>query len=93
MSNKSSLSELAAFVAKSPLASENEATRQAAMRGLSQNLLAQPVHKKVTDLLGTVLALSARTRRMVQPPVEIDIDVFSPQSHRAVKLMMRRSHD
>ena len=32
----------------------------------------------VGDLLGVVLALSARTRRMVQEPVRIDLDVFAP---------------
>ena len=37
-----------------------------------------PRKRTVGDLLGVVLALSARTRRMVQEPVQIDIDVFAP---------------
>lgn len=90
MSNKSALSELAAFVAKSPLAADDDATRQAAVRALGNNLMAKPMHKKVNDLLAAVIVLSARSRRMVQPGVNIDIDVFSPKSDRAVKLNMRQ---
>ncbi|UXN72684.1 hypothetical protein N8D56_15780 [Devosia sp. A8/3-2] len=40
----------------------------------------------VGDLLGVVLALSARTRRMVQEPVNIDIDVFAPGGKRALRM-------
>lgn len=93
MSHKSTLSELAAFVAKSPLASDNEAERQEAMRAIGQNLMPKPAHRKVTDLLGSVLVLSARTRRMVQPKTGIDLDVFSPQSKRAVKVTMSAARD
>lgn len=49
----------------------------------------QPVRRKgVSDLLGTVMALSARTRRMAQAGVEIDLDVFTPEGHRAVRLIL-----
>ena len=90
MSDKSALTELAEFVAKSPLASEDLAIRRAAVNSLKESINPQPVHKKVTDLLGTVMALSARTRRMVQPRTAIDLDVFSPGNGRAVTLMMVR---
>ena len=39
-------------------------------------------------LLGVVLAMSSRTRRMVQDPVSIDLDVFAPGGARAVQLML-----
>ena len=39
-------------------------------------------------LLGAVLALSARTRRMVLPKVEIDLDVFAPGGGRAVQVTL-----
>jgi hypothetical protein len=40
----------------------------------------------VGDLLGVVLVLSARARRMAQPEVGIDIDVFAPGGKRALRL-------
>ncbi|MCB1518547.1 MAG: hypothetical protein KDJ19_13145 [Hyphomicrobiaceae bacterium] len=40
--------------------------------------------KRVGDLLGTVLALSARTRRMVQPRAIVELDVFAPGGRRAL---------
>jgi hypothetical protein len=39
-------------------------------------------------LLGVVLALSARTRRLVLPKVGIDLDVFAPGGRRAVRLIL-----
>ena len=86
MSDVTPLTELANFVGRSPLSSQVEAEQRLAMDNLKRNLAPTPVREKVTDLLGTVLALSARTRRMVQPPVGIDLDVFSPSDERAVKL-------
>jgi hypothetical protein len=42
----------------------------------------------VSDLLSVVLTLSARTRRMIMPPVEVDIDVFAPGGQRAVRILL-----
>lgn len=53
---------------------------------LARDLAARPIHRRVTEMLGTVMALSARTRRLVQEPVAIDLDVFSPEGGRAVRL-------
>jgi len=39
-------------------------------------------------MLGAVLALSSRTRRMVQPRTKIDIDVFAPGGKRALRLTL-----
>lgn len=90
MSDKSALTELAEFVAKSPLASEDFAVRHAAVNSIKQSIAPQPIRQKVTDLLGTVMALSARTRRMVQPRTEIDLDVFAPGSNRAVVMTLNQ---
>ena len=87
MSEVNSLSELANFIAKSPLASEDVNARQRAVNAIRGNLMPQP-RRKVTDLLGTVLALSSRTRRMVQPHAEVELDVFGPGNHRAVLLTL-----
>lgn len=84
MSDVNSLSELANFIAKSPLASEDMATRQQAVNAIRGNLLPQTPRRKVVDLLGTVMALSSRTRRIVQPRAKVELDVFSPDSTRAV---------
>ncbi|HEY8596052.1 MAG TPA: hypothetical protein VIL84_12490 [Devosiaceae bacterium] len=92
MSEVSPLSELAGFVARSPLAAEQGEVRRAAMAAIARGLGPQPTRRKVSDLLGVVMALSARTRRMVQPPVEIDLDVFAPGGRRAVRMVMSRRH-
>jgi len=86
--NNSALSDLAKFVAKSPLASNNDMQRRAAINSLAQNLSPKPIHKKVSNLLDAVLVLSARTRRINQPKVYVDIDVFSPNSKRAAQVLM-----
>ncbi len=36
-------------------------------------------NRKVTDLLAVVMSLSARTRRMVLPKVEIELDAVRPR--------------
>lgn len=88
MSNINALAELAGFVGKSSLLSEDLPQRTAAMNGLISRLEPRPLRKKATDLLGTVLALSARTRRLIQPRVEVDLDCFAPDGRRAVHIML-----
>ena len=85
MSENTALTELANFVGRSELASEDMAVRNRALAGITQRML--PKKRGVGDLLGVVLALSARTRRMVQEPVRIDLDVFAPGGSRAIDLM------
>ena len=85
MSENTALTELANFVGRSELASEDMAVRNRALAGITQRML--PKKRGVGDLLGVVLALSARTRRMVQEPVRIDLDVFAPGGSRAVDLI------
>ena len=85
MSENTALTELANFVGRSELASEDMVVRNRALAGITQRML--PKKRGVGDLLGVVLALSARTRRMVQEPVRIDLDVFAPGGSRAIDLM------
>ena len=87
MSDISALNQLANFRASSPLASEDAGIRDHALRQLVRSLEPQkPVHRRVSDLLSIVLALSARTRRMVLPRVNVDVDVFAPDGQRAVRV-------
>ena len=85
MSENTALTELANFVGRSELASEDMVMRNRALAGITQRML--PKKRGVGELLGVVLALSARTRRMVQEPVRIDLDVFAPGGSRAVDLI------
>jgi hypothetical protein len=86
MSDTSSLTELARFVGQSKLA-EASANRQA-VNDIVHHLSRPLARPRVSDLLAAVLSLSARTRRMVLPPVEIELDVFLPGGGRAVRLRL-----
>lgn len=89
MSDTSSLSQLARFIGQSTLASPDPDERRRAVNALTGTLAPRP-QRRVGDLLGVVLALSARTRRMVLPAVAIDLDVFSPDGTRAARVLMAR---
>lgn len=84
MSERTALAELASFIGRSALTSDDMAARNRALAGMTGRML--PRRRGVGDLLGVVLALSARTRRMVQDPVHIDIDVFAPGGKRALRM-------
>jgi hypothetical protein len=86
MTDRSALSELANFVAASPLAAEDALTRRRALNGLAARLSPRQQRRSVGELLGAVLALSARTRRMVLPRVAIELDVYAPGGKRAVEV-------
>lgn len=91
MKDTSSLDELARFSPASPLASAEAGPHRAALHALRKSFEpGRPVHRRVSDLLGAVLVLSARTRRVVLPRVEIDIDVFAPGGARALRLFLPR---
>lgn len=93
MSDINALSRLARFRASSPLAHEDAAIADQALRDLVRSLEPQrPVRRRVSDLLSIVLALSARTRRMVLPHVRVDVDVFAPNGSRAVRLYFPEDH-
>lgn len=86
MSERTALTELANFVGRSSLLSEDMAARNRVLAGMTQRML--PRKRSVGDLLGVVLALSARTRRVVQEPVSVDIDVFAPGGARAIRMSL-----
>lgn len=88
MSNETSLSELARFTSQSALATDDPEVRRAALGALARQIDPRLKRRTVTDMLGTVLALSARTRRMVLTPVNVDIDVFAPGGKRAVRMQV-----
>jgi hypothetical protein len=88
MSDVSSLTELARFVGRSGLEIESANARGVAVNETSRRQAPKPSRQKVTELLAVVLSLSARTRRLVLPKVEIDLDVFSPGGHRAVRMKL-----
>jgi hypothetical protein len=90
MSELSSLSELARFVGQSRLASEDAETRAQAVNAMVAGFSPSMKRRSVTELLGAVMALSARTRRMLMPAVEIDLDVFAPGGERAVRVTLPR---
>ncbi len=90
MSTTDALEELAAIAGKSTLAAAFDAARRRVVNESDFGLESRPLQRRASDLLGAVLALSARTRRVVQPRVEIDLDVFTPFGRRAIALQLRR---
>ncbi|MEO8882741.1 MAG: hypothetical protein ABI377_04880 [Devosia sp.] len=91
MSETSSLSELAQFTGRSKLTEQDVAIRRRTIEAMAVGLKPRLQRHGVADLLGVVLVLSARTRRMVLPRADIDIDVFSPSGQRAVRLTLPRT--
>ena len=95
MSKISSLTELANFVARSnPDPAHDIKGRQnfwQAYRRVAANGLKRRQPARVSELLAMVMAISARTRRMVAPRTHIELDVFNPAGKRAVYLIMGKS--
>ncbi|MBK8083415.1 MAG: hypothetical protein IPK28_05990 [Devosia sp.] len=90
MSETSSLSELARFVGQSALVEEDAVARRQAVNAMMSRTLPGYQRRGVGELLAAVMALSARTRRMLLPPADVDIDVFSPGGARAVRITLPR---
>lgn len=89
MSERNGLTDLKSFRSSSPLASEDPVVQATALSALARGIEGhRPVRRRVTDMLSVVLALSSRTRRMVHPPVMIDLDVFGPTGQRALRLYL-----
>ncbi|WEJ56853.1 hypothetical protein [Devosia sp. FJ2-5-3] len=85
MSERNALIELANFIGRSPLASSDMRVRNKALAGMTDRILPKQ-RRSVGDLLNVVMTLSARTRRMVQEPVSVEIDVFAPGGKRALRM-------
>lgn len=89
MNEHSSLTALAGFAPRSPLMAEDERARQTALASLAESLgPSRSARRRVSDLLLTVLTLSARTRRMVMPTAAVELDVFSPGGSRALRIFL-----
>ncbi len=89
MSDTSSLSDLARFIGQSGVIASDAGANRRAVNDIIMHLSnRKPAKPKVSELLGVVLTLSARTRRMIMPKVEIDLDVFAPGGVRAVRIML-----
>jgi len=95
VSKISSLTELANFVAKSDKG--NSGARPKIHKSFwqayktatsSSDKRSQPA--TVSHMLSAVMAISARTRRIVSPKTFIELDVFTPAGRRAVHLIMGR---
>lgn len=85
MSERNALIELANFIGRSPLTSPDMRVRNKALAGMTDRILPKQ-RRSVGDLLNVVMTLSARTRRMVQEPVSVEIDVFAPGGKRALRM-------
>ncbi len=90
MSDTSNLTELARFVGRSAFNADDPQVRRRTIESIAARLNPRP-RRSVSELLGVVLVLSARTRRMVLPQVAIDLDVFAPDGVRAARVMMPQS--
>lgn len=92
MSETSSLSELARFIGQSGMIASEAGANRRAVNDIITHLSRRPHKQRVSDLLGVVLTLSARTRRMIMPRVDVEVDVFSPNGQRAVRIMLAAPH-
>ncbi|NGP17682.1 hypothetical protein [Devosia aurantiaca] len=61
--------------------------RNRALAGITERMLPRQ-QRSVGDLLAVVMTLSARTRRMAQEPVRVELDVFAPGGKRAIQLTL-----
>jgi len=88
MSDTTALTDLARFIGQSQLAGDDAAAWKALATAKPATQLKPRIAKRsVSDLLGVVLTLSARTRRSMLPRVDIDLDVFAPDGSRAVRII------
>jgi hypothetical protein len=87
MSEYSSLSDLARFLGQTQISGASEG-RRAVNDIVGRTAPQRPSRQRVSDLLSVVLTLSARTRRMILPKVEVELDVFAPGGQRAVRMLL-----
>ncbi|MCZ4272898.1 hypothetical protein [Maritalea porphyrae] len=87
------LRELASFEPKSDLASSDSRKRKSTLLRIAQNIAERSQQKTVAEMLGSVMAISARTRRVLHEPVSVELDVFNADGSRAVVLEFGQSTD
>lgn len=89
MPDRSALKDLARLVGRSPLSQPRDAAGRDPVLALAERLAPRP-RRSVGDMLAAVLALSARSRRAIQPRAHVAVDVFAPSGRRAVELTIAR---
>ena len=87
MSDLSALRELAGFGDAAPSEARGATEANPLVGDIARRMMQRPQRRSVGELLGVVLVLAARTRRMGLGPVEIDLDVFGPGNERAVRII------
>jgi len=80
------LKALASFEPKSDLASSDANKRKSTLLRIAQNIAERSQKSSVADMLNSVMAISARTRRVLHEPVHVELDVFNQDGSRAVVL-------
>ena len=90
VAGKNSLTDLANFVGKTAMPHKHRSKFWNAYKSATRNNTFHTRPRRASDLLGTVLAISARTRRIVAPKTKIELDVFTPSGERAVQLIIGR---
>lgn len=88
VAGKNSLSELANFVGKTAMPHKHRSKFWNAYKSATQSNGMHNQPRRASDLLGTVLAISARTRRLIAPKTKVELDVFTPSGNRAVHLII-----
>lgn len=87
------LRALASFEPKSDLASADSRKRKSTLLRIAQNIAERSQKKSVAEMLSSVMAISARTRRVLHEPVYVELDVFNADGSRAVVLDLGRPTD
>lgn len=83
-----SLSDLANFVGRTAMPHKHRSNFWNAYKTATNASTIAGKPKRANDLLGMVMTISARTRRIVAPNTTIELDVFTPTGGRAVQLIM-----
>jgi len=84
MQDLDQLEALASFEPKSDLASKDLSKRKSTLLRIAQNIADRSQQKTVAEMLSSVMAISARTRRVLHEPVNVELDVFNADGQRAV---------
>ncbi|WP_415158793.1 hypothetical protein [Maritalea sp.] len=88
MQDLEQLKALASFEPKSELASSDLNKRKSTLLRIAQNIAERSQKKSVAEMLSSVMAISARTRRVLHDPVRVELDVFKADGSRAVVLQL-----
>lgn len=82
------LTDLANFSGQAQSPRKNRSEFWNAFKGATTANMKRTKPTRVSDLLAAVMAISARTRRVLTPRTCVELDVFTPDGKRAVQLIM-----